>query len=212
VYPEKDSAGSELPLVAAGQHVSTTSSNGITIAGALTPDVTDMLQRGGKVLLFPDHEAVKNKSVGPQFISEFWNWLVFKGGAERMKRPVSAGTLGIFTDPSHPLFNSFPTEFHSNWQWWHIVKNARPLILDKTDTAYRPVVQVIDNIDRNHKLGLVFECRVGQGKLLVCMANLPAIQHQPAGRQLYRSILQYMHSTQFNPQRAFSVPLLREIL
>src|SRR5690606_27562397 len=100
---------------------------------------------GGSVLLLPEHQSIKDKSVKGQFISEFWNWKVFKGAAENMKRPVSAGTLGILTNPQHPLFNSFPTEFHTNWQWWAITKNARPLILDSTNKNYRPIVQVIDN-------------------------------------------------------------------
>lgn len=210
VYPGKGVSLAALP--GAGQNHQPQANADITIATALTPQVTEVLNAGGKVLLFPDHQAVKNKTVGPQFIAEFWNWLVFKGGAERMKRPVSAGTLGILTDPEHPLFRHFPTEFHTNWQWWHVLKNARPLVLDKTDTAYRPIVQVIDNIDRNHKLGLIFECRTGKGSLLVCMANLPAIQQRPEARQLYYSMLEYMRSSRFQPQTSFSMAQLQEIL
>ena len=89
--------------------------------------------------------------------------------------------MGILTDPEHPLFKSFPTEFHSNWQWWPIVKKSRPFILDYAPEGYKPLVQVIDNIERNHKLGLVFEFAVGEGKLLVCMSDLKAVQDKPEG-------------------------------
>ena len=61
------------------------------------------------------------------------------------------------------------------------------------------LVQVVDNIERNHKLGLVFEFSVGKGKLLVCMSDLKAIQNRPEGRQFYSSILNYMESDKFNP-------------
>jgi len=41
-----------------------------------------------------------------------------------------------------------------------LVLHAQPLILDTLLPAgYRPIVQVIDNYDRCHKLGLVFEAR-----------------------------------------------------
>lgn len=200
----------EYPLWVYPANTDTVSSS-VKIATALDDNTIEILNKGGKVLLFPDHDAVKNKSVPPQFISEFWNWLVFKNGAERSKRPVSAGTLGILTNPGHPLFSSFPTDFHTNWQWWSITQNTRPLILDKTDADYRPIVQVIDNIDRNHKLGMIFEFKVGNGSLLICMANLRAISGQPEARQLYASILRYMESEKFRPEKVISLNKLKAL-
>jgi hypothetical protein len=129
---------------------------------------------------------------------------MFKGISESLGKPVSPGTMGILTNPGHPIFTDFPTEYHSNWQWWSIVKNSRPLILDKTPAAYKPVIQVIDNVERNHKLGLVFEFRVGKGSLLVCMSDLRKIQDKPEARQLYVSILNYMASNSFNPVQEVS--------
>jgi len=184
----------------------------LTIATGLDEEVIENLNKGGRVLLFPDHKKIEQKSVGGQFISEFWNWLMFKGATERNNRKVSAGTLGILTNPNHPLFRYFPTEYHTNWQWWSIAKNARPLILDRTSHSYRPIVQVIDNIDRNHKLGMIFECKAGKGRLLVCMANLPALTNKPEARALYYSMLQYAGSEQFDPQYQISVNELKKLL
>jgi hypothetical protein len=72
-------------------------------------------------------------------------------------------------------------------------------VLDGQPQSYRPLVQVIDNFERNHKLGLIFECRVGDGILLVCSIDLPALQGRPEARQLYSSLLQYMNSDVFDP-------------
>lgn len=184
----------------------------LTIATELNDPLIEKLNNGERVLLFPDHKAIEQKSIRPQFISEFWNWLVFKAGTERSKRKVSAGTLGILTNPDHPLFRDFPTEFHTNWQWWSITKNARPLILDSTSRSYRPIVQVIDNIDRNHKLGMIFECKVGKGRLLVSMADLPQLLAKPEARSLYHSMLQYASSDQFHPVQEFSIHELKRLL
>jgi hypothetical protein len=129
---------------------------------------------------------------------------MFKGISESNNRPVSPGTMSILTDPRLPLFSDFPTEFHTNWQWWPVVKNSQPFILDNTPKNYRPLVQVVDNIERNHKLGLIFEFAVGKGKLLVCMSDLKVIQNKPEGRQLYSSILKYMASDKFNPEQMLS--------
>jgi hypothetical protein len=184
----------------------------LTIATGLTNQVIDKLNKGGRVLLFPDHATIEHKSVGGQFISEFWNWLVFKGPTERSNRKVSAGTLGILTDPNHSLFNYFPTEFYSNWQWFTITRNARPLILDSTSQSYRPIVQVIDNIDRNHKLGMIFEFKIGKGSILVSMVNLPHLLDKPEARMLYYSMLKYVSSDQFDPQYKISISELKKLI
>jgi hypothetical protein len=122
------------------------------------------------------------------------------------------GTLGILCDPSTPALATFPTEFHSNWQWWHLVKNARPIILDDTPAGYCPIVQVIDNFARNHKLGLIFETRIGPGKLLICAIDLLGHQDKPEARQLLHSLLQYTGSQKFAPKTEINIELLKQVL
>ena len=73
------------------------------------------------------------------------------------------------------------------------------MILDQLAKDYKPIVQVIDNLERNHKLGLIFEFKSGKGKLLVCMSQLNKIADKPEAAQLYRSIISYMNSTSFQP-------------
>jgi len=95
-----------------------------------------------------------------------------------------------------------------------VIKASHPFILDNLShlspltsqlSDYRPIVQVIDNIERNHKLGLVFEFAIGKGKLLVCMADLEKASAYPEGRQFYRSVLEYMTSKDFAPQTKISL-------
>jgi hypothetical protein len=171
----------------------------IVVSEKLDKTTLSNLIGGETVLLFPDFDDVKDLTVGGLYIPDYWNWRMFKGISESNKKPVSPGTMSILTDPQHPLLKDFPTEFYTNWQWWPIVKNSRPFILNNTPADYRPLVQVVDNVERNHKLGLIFEFAVGKGKLLVCMSDLKVIQDKPEGRQLYRSILNYMTSDKFNP-------------
>jgi hypothetical protein len=168
------------------------------------------LGKGGKVLLLPELNKLP-RSIPGMFQTEFWSPMFAQSAVKRGIEPPP-GTLGILCDPKHPAFASFPTDFHTNWQWWHLVKNARSIILDETPRGYRPIVQMIDNFDRNHKLGLLFETKVGNGSLLVCAIDLPAIQDKPEGRQMLHSLLQYAGSDAFNPQSTLSESLLHKLL
>jgi len=169
----------------------------VTVTNQLDELAISQLEKGKSVLLMPE---ANDLCVGGLFQTDYWNFRMFKTISEGNKKPVSPGTLGILTDPNHPIFRSFPTEQHTNWQWFPVIKASHPMMLDNTSKDYRPIVQVIDNIERNHKLGLIFEFAVGKGKLLVSMADLESATSYPEGRAFYRSVLEYMVSDDFAPK------------
>ncbi len=185
---------------------------GIIIADKINDKIFSELDCGGKVLLFPTAESIADKSIGGLFPPDFWNYGMFKGISEWAKKPVSPGTLGILTNPDHPVFKYFPTDSHTNWQWFSIIKASRPLILNHTPENYKPIVQVIDNLERNYKLGLIFEFSVGKGKLLICTSRLNDITDKPEAFQLYKSIISYMKSESFVPKYKIDKNLLFELL
>lgn len=171
----------------------------IHIASRIDDQMLQLLRNKEKVLLIPRKDSCVTNTVAGLFQSDYWNYRMFKSICDHIKKPASPGTLGLLTNPQHPIFNEFPTEYHTNWQWFSIIKESYPLILDRMPKDYKPIVQVIDNIERNHKLGLVFEFNIEGGKLLVCMADLEKAFDKPEARQLYSSILSYMESAQFKP-------------
>ena len=175
------------------------SEGSVHVASFLNDDLRKRLESGASVLLIPDHDSIVAQSVGGMFTPDYWNYSMFKTISENAGKEVSPGTLSILTDPGHLLLKYFPTECHSDWQWWSITRNSRPMILNATRGEYRPLIQVVDNIERNHKLGLVFEFAVGKGKLLVCMIDLQAIAGTPEGNQFRTSLLRYMKSDAFHP-------------
>ncbi len=168
------------------------------------------LAAGGKVLLIPELDKLPH-SVEGQFQTEFWSPMFAAAARKRGQKPPP-GTLGILCDPNTPALANFPTEFHSNWQWWHLVKNARPIMFDDTPEDYRPTVQVIDNFVTNHKLGLIAETKVGKGKILICSIDLLGHQDKPEVRQLLHSLLQYTGSQKFAPGAEIDNKLLRRLL
>ena len=176
----------------------------IVVTEELNHDVLTRLISGEKVLYFPCSEDISHNSVEGLFPPDFWNYGMFKDISLRAGNPVSPGTLGLLMDPEHPLFNDFPTDFHTNWQWFTMIKNSNPMILNSLPGSYYPIVQVIDNLERNHKLGIIFEFRVGNGKLLVCTSRLHKVLERPEARQLYHSIIEYMKSDAFEPDHELS--------
>jgi hypothetical protein len=147
---------------------------------------------GRPVLYIPRHDEIQDNSVGGLFISDFWNYDMFRRISVGRKIEVSPGTLGILTDPNHAMFKLFPTDFHSNWQWWSIIKHSRPAILNQYPTDYKPVVQAIDNIQRLNKLGLIYEEPNTKGKVLVCTSDLFEIKNEPEAQALFNSLVEYL--------------------
>lgn len=184
----------------------------ILVTEHLDDNLRQHVEAGASLLLFPQAKDVKNTSIEGHFPPEFWNWGMFKTISENGNKPVSPGTLGLLMKPDHPIFRDFPTDFHTNWQWFSIIKASRSLLMDGTAADDLPLVQVIDNLERNHKLGLIFEYAVGKGKVVVCLSPLHKLQNHPEAQQLYRSILNYMQSPDFTPSHAIEAHQLEHLV
>jgi len=168
---------------------------GVTLAETLDEATVARLRNGGRVLLEVPPARVRGDESRPialGFSSIFWNTAWTSGQAPH--------TLGILCDPEHPAFDGFPTDFHSNWQWWYLVSRAAAMVLDDLPKALRPTVQVIDDWFTNRRLGLVLEAKVGEGRLLVTSIDLTTgLEDNVVARQLRRSLLDYMASDRFAP-------------
>ena len=151
------------------------------------------------MLYIPEKSAFPANSIEGFFASDFWCYPMFLHIALANKKAPAPGTLGLLIQEHHPALAGFPTDFHSDYQWFNIVMNSRGVILDQWPKGFMPIVQVIDNFDRNHRLGLIFEARVGAGRLLVCASDLSAMQDKPEVASLLASLLRYAASDEFAP-------------
>jgi hypothetical protein len=175
----------------------------VTIAHQLDAATLQALRQGGKVLLLWPAGTRASSTMATRFLPIFWSGLSFR----------QPGTMGILCDPQHPALAGFPTEEHSNWQWWELLQRAPAFILDDTPAGFRPLVQVIDDFHRHHKLGAVFETRVGAGALLVSSLDLESeLPQRPVASQLRRSLLAYMNSPRFQPAVELNPQLLEKLM
>src|SRR5690606_35193835 len=120
-------------------------------------------------------------------------------------------TLGLLCDPEHPALAEFPTETHSNWQWWYILQNAGALPLDKLPRDLEPVMRVIDEWVTSRSLGLVIEARMGRGRLIVTGMDLRETA-DPVRRQLRHSLLAYARSDAFQPKHTITAEQVESLL
>ncbi len=167
----------------------------IKIVSLLDPATRQYLEQGGSVLLTLKKGTLKpeyggNIAIG--FSSIFWNTAWTKGQPPH--------TLGILCNPNHPALAEFPTEYHSNWQWWDAMSHSGAIILTTFPPAINPIVRVIDDWFTNRPLALLFEAKAGNGKILVSGIDLTTNMGQrPEARQLLFSLKKYMTGNQFNP-------------
>ncbi len=175
----------------------------VLITPALDSEALARLDAGGRVLLLPPRLSRQHPRLG--FEPIFWNRYMFNTQGRQ--------TLGLVCNPRHPALAKFPTEFFQDWQWDEIVSRAEGMVLDTLPRELRPIVQVIDDWNTNRRLGLIWECRVGNGRLLVCSADLSKdLEKRPAARQLRESLLSYLGSKSFQPRVAVSKEQLAGLL
>lgn len=191
--------------------IDTSVPNDVLVSNKLDSKTREHLQNGGKAIIIPEHDKLTHCIKGA-FQTDFWCYPMFVRGALIRGTEPAPGSLGFICNPESPLLEHFPTEFHSNWQWWHLVKNCKPIILDDTPADYKPMVQTIDNFARNHKLGMIFETKYGEGSVLICAIDLLNLQDKPEARQLYYSMLRYVESEKFSPDKELSRKLLDKII
>lgn len=168
----------------------------IKIVETLNNAAINYLENGGKVLLSLGKGKVapeKGGDVGVGFSSIFWN-TAWTGG----QKPH---TLGILCDPEHPALELFPTEYHSNWQWWDAMSHSDAIQLDSFSADLRPIVRIIDDWVTNRRLALLFEAKVGEGSILVSGADLVNdLETRLEARQLKSSLINYISGDNFNPK------------
>lgn len=159
------------------------------------------VNEGKDVLFNPEWE--KLKGIEGKFVPVFWSPVHF---------PKQAGTMGLLCNPEHAVFGDFPTDMHTDWHWWDLLKNSKTLILDSISTV-TPLIEMIDNFTANRKLCNTFEVKIGKGRMLVSSIDLSRnLDKRPVARQLRYSITRYMSSTAFNPFNTINEEDLRYFL
>lgn len=160
-----------------------------------------LLAAGGKVLLNPDWKKIKG--IEGKFVPVFWSPIHF---------PKQAGSMGLLCNPTHKALADFPTDMHTDWQWWDLNVNSTTLIMDSI-TGGNPIIEMVDNFANNRKLASLFEGSIGSGKLVIASFDLNTdLDKRPVAKQMLVSILNYMNGASFKPETIKNPDVLKLIL
>jgi hypothetical protein len=160
-----------------------------------------LLSMGRSVLLNPDWKKIKG--IEGKFVPVFWSPIHF---------PKQAGTMGVLCNPTHKALADFPTDMHTDWQWWDLNVNSTTLIMDSI-IGGSPIVEMVDNFANNRKLASLFEGSIGSGKLVIASFDLNTdLDKRPVAKQMLVSILNYMNGTSFKPETIKNPDVLKLIL
>lgn len=157
--------------------------------------------KGESVLLFEKTDsALSDNRIKGEYCTDFWCYPMFRSISEGAGKPVPVGTMGLLIDAAHPALAGFACEEYTTAQWYQIVMHSAPMILDRIQETknIKPIVRMMDNFERNHNLGLIYEVTRGNAKMLVCEADLLTLRKEyPEAECLYRSLVNYVHSDAF---------------
>jgi hypothetical protein len=176
--------------------------NGITLVHGWDAAARAALQDGKTVVFLPESQNFES-AARSSFTTVFWaaSWF-----------PERHETMGVLCDPQHPALKLFPTDAHSDWQWWELTSKSRAFDLTGAPAGIEPIVQIIDDAAKSRKLGAAIEARVSRGKLLATSFDLVSEpQKRMVARQLRASLLHYAVSREFAPKIELSVEFLDSI-
>lgn len=156
------------------------------------------LSIGERVLFLSGAPEKPNPDLALTTVPVFWN---------RLMNSNRTWMLGLWCDKKHPALSGFPTEANCDWQWVDLLPKTTAMNIDSLPQALQPIVQPIDDWNRSLKLAMLFECSVGEGRLMVASLDLSeaGATERPGGASLRKSILDYMESPLFKPSTQIAV-------
>lgn len=155
------------------------------------------LKKGRKVLLAANKLGTQANTTYASFAPVFWSATWFAG--------QETAVSGAIVQNLNPALSLFPTENVLDWQWAEVCKNSRGFILNDLPKDYRPIIQPVNDYHFGNKLGSLFELNTKDGgKLLVCGYDIADTVTSIAAHQLKKSLISYMISEKFNPEREIS--------
>jgi hypothetical protein len=181
-----------------------TDAGDVYVTDSLDDRARQTLADGGDVLITAGGKVSYGRDIKQYFTPVFWNTSWFK-----MRPPH---TTGIYLDATHPAFAEFPTEDHSDLQWWELLQRTQVMLFTDFPQGFQPLVQSIDTWFLSRKIGVLFEARVGKGRLMMTTMDLTSdLGQRVVARQMRHSLLDYMNSDRFNPTYTVDVERVADL-
>jgi beta-galactosidase len=184
----------------------------VLISTALSKEVIDFADRGGRVLLISrksltglaERECAHDSPDIPYplyFAPTYWGAPYAPGG----------GNLGTVISNSKAL-GSFPHEGFCDLQFLDLLHGVARADLDALPVRIEPIIRSITDWRLGANAAYLYEARVGKGALLVTTLNFEQTlaENRPEAEWLLQEMADYCASDAFDPQVALPVDWLRK--
>ncbi len=162
-------------------------------------DAIATLAKGGRVL----YTGASAKSAKSHFKPVYWSTGHFRSANAELS------TLGYYVRAGHPALRGFPTEDWADWQWYNLVEGGVKHGIADLPQGIDPIVMPVPDLHYSTPMGMLFELKVGEGRLMVCGLNL-SDKALPEVGAIRKGILLYMESKEFNPAAAIDMEKFKE--
>lgn len=112
-------------------------------------NVTEATHAKDLVLVIPDSAG----KLPAEYCTDFWCFPMFNHISLCMHKPTPTGTLGLCIDKEDTALAGFPAEDYTTPPWYPILAHAH---CEPLDALAVPVVEMIDNVERCQRLGILY--------------------------------------------------------
>ena len=92
----------------------------------------------------------------------------------------------------HPVFENFPHEGWCDWHFADMIENADAVDLSELNLPVSPIVEMVSSFKKIKRQAMLFELKIGAGRLLVCTLKLE--DSSVAASYLKRQLEEYMEN------------------
>ena len=156
------------------------------------PDLSAALAAGKRVLLF---------GAGP-FKSLQTTYRIGMAGR-------TSGNYATVVKKGHPALAGMPHEGFCGWQFRRLMEGGRAVQLE-AGVPFDPIIDIASSVKMPIRQAMLFEYRVGTGRLLVCSFAFGA--NDPAAAWLRARLVEYASGDAFDPAQSLTSAQLHAVL
>ena len=120
-----------------------------------------------------------------------------------------SGNYATVIKAGHPALEGLPHEGFCGWQFRRLMEGGRAVQLE-AGVPFDPIIDIASSVKFPVRQAMLFEYRIGSGRLLVC--SFAFVQNDPAAAWLRARLVDYVAREAFNPPQALTPEQLHAVL
>ena len=120
-----------------------------------------------------------------------------------------SGNYATVVRHGHPALEGMPHDGYCGWQFRRLMEEGEAVQLE-TDVPFDPVIDIASSVKHLIRQAMLFEYRVGEGRLMVCSFRFG--DGDPAAAWLKEKLVSYVSGAAFDPPHRISVAQLKAVI